>query len=200
MMRFHYAGKYVGPDQLPKREPMPAGAVAFREPDSAGMMGLIGNGLALVIFVVLYGLLVVRCGMGALNHEAFFFGALLTLATMVPHEFIHAICFRGDVYMYQALSKGLLFVVGPEDMTLGHFCFMSLLPATVLGVIPYLACMIAPSLTALGIFGAMALASAAGDFFNVFNAVTQMPRGALTFLSGFHSYWYLPESGKGPDA
>lgn len=200
MMRFHYAGTYDGPDSLPRREPLPAGAVAFREPESAGAMGLIGNGLALAIFAVLYGLLVMRCGMAAFGYEAFLCGSLLTLLTMVPHEFIHALCFRGDVYMYQALSKGLLFVVGTEDMTLAHFCLMSLLPATVLGLIPYLACMVAPNLTTLGVFGAMALASAAGDFLNVFNAVTQMPRGALTFLSGFHSYWYLPGSDEGRGA
>ena len=31
-----------------------------------------------------------------------------------------------------------------------------------------------------------------GDYMNVFNALTQMPRGARTYLYGFHSYWYQP--------
>ena len=32
-----------------------------------------------------------------------------------------------------------------------------------------------------------------GDYYNIINALTQMPRGARTYLHGFHSYWYLPE-------
>ena len=32
-----------------------------------------------------------------------------------------------------------------------------------------------------------------GDYMNAWNGATQMPRGALTYLSGMHSYWYLPK-------
>ena len=33
-----------------------------------------------------------------------------------------------------------------------------------------------------------------GDYYNVINALIQMPKGARTYLYGFHSYWYLPEN------
>lgn len=46
----------------------------------------------------------------------------------------------------------------------------------------------------MGVFGAMSIIAASGDFTNVFNALTQMPAWPLTFLSGMHSYWYLPSS------
>ena len=46
----------------------------------------------------------------------------------------------------------------------------------------------------LAVFGAVSASSGAGDFYNVYNALTQMPRGALTYLYGFNSYWYMPES------
>ena len=51
-----------------------------------------------------------------------------------------------------------------------------------------------PALVGVGVFGAMSIIAASGDFINVFNALMQMPAGSLTFLSGMHSYWYLPSS------
>ena len=34
-----------------------------------------------------------------------------------------------------------------------------------------------------------------GDYYNVFNCLTQVPKGGLVYMSGMHSYWYLPEEG-----
>ena len=42
-----------------------------------------------------------------------YFGLFLFILTIVPHEFLHAICFKDDVYMYHDLSHGMLFVAGP---------------------------------------------------------------------------------------
>ena len=90
----------------------------------------------------------------------------------------------------------MLFVVGPETMSKSRFIFMSLLPNLVFGLIPYLAGMIFPDLMLLLMVGILGIGAGAGDYYNVFNAVTQMPRGARTYLYKFHSYWYMPEGGK----
>jgi hypothetical protein len=45
----------------------------------------------------------------------------------------------------------------------------------------------------LGGLGALAIGAGAGDYFNVYNALTQMPRGARTYMCGMHSFWYIPE-------
>ena len=45
----------------------------------------------------------------------------------------------------------------------------------------------------LGSLGAFSIAAGAGDYYNVFNALTQMPKGARTYMHGMHSYWYMPE-------
>ena len=37
------------------------------------------------------------------------------------------------------------------------------------------------------------LLGGAADYLNVINALTQMPKGSLTYLYGMHSYWYIPE-------
>ena len=115
------------------------------------------------------------------------------MAILFPHELLHGLCFREDVYLYTNWKQGMLFVVGPEDMSKGRFVFMSLLPNLVFGVIPYLVGLLFPHLTFLVVMGVLCTGMGAGDYYNVFNALTQMPRGARTYLYGFHSYWYLPE-------
>ena len=85
-----------------------------------------------------------------------------------------------------------MFVHGIEDMSKARFVFMSLLPNIIFGCIPYAAWLVNHDLVWLGVMGAACLGMGAGDYINVFNALTQMPKGAKTFMSGTHSYWYLP--------
>lgn len=87
----------------------------------------------------------------------------------------------------------MLFVTGPEDMTKGRFIFMSLLPNLIFGFIPYIIAMFNPSFIILGFFGALSISAGIGDYINVFNTLTQVPKGALVYLHGFNSYWYLPK-------
>ena len=122
-----------------------------------------------------------------------FVGCLLSLVALFPHELLHAVCFREDVYLYTNLKQGMLFVVGPEDMSRARFVFMSLLPNLVFGFLPYVLGMLFPQCVFLLAFGALNIGSGAGDYYNVFNALTQMPKGARTYLHGFHSYWYIPK-------
>ena len=41
------------------------------------------------------------------------------------------------------------------------------------------------------LWGVIAVAMGAGDYYNVFNALTQMPKGARTYLYQMNSYWYI---------
>lgn len=38
--------------------------------------------------------------------------------SMLPHELLHAMCYKKDVYMYNDLAHGLMFVVGTEDIAI----------------------------------------------------------------------------------
>ncbi len=187
-MVFHYKGKYnLNPDELPYLEHEP-NAVPFKEPKDSKTLGLIANGLSLGIAVITLGLLFWRGGFRAWN----ILGALAALVAAIPHEFLHAVCFREDVYMYTNLAHGMLFVIGPERMSKERFVFMSLLPNLVFGFIPFLLFLIWPSLGFLGTLGAISIPMGAGDYINVFNALTQMPKGARTYLYKFNSFWYMP--------
>jgi len=188
-MKLHYAGKYSGnPDDIPCMEHEP-GAVAFKEAPDAKSLGRIANTVSVIILIVCYALACLRV------HGIFidYLGVVLYLLTIIPHEFLHAICFKDDVYLFQDLKHGMLFVTGPERMSKARFVFLSLLPNIVFGLIPYIIFMINPELTTLGMLGVLCLASGAGDYYNVCNALTQMPKGAWAYGHKFSTYWYMPK-------
>lgn len=187
-MKLHYKGKFNGDvESLPHGEHKP-NAVKFKEPEDPKKLAWIANGIAFALYLIFIPLLILRGGIGAYN----FWGVLLALLTLFPHEFFHAICFKEDVYMYTNLKQGMMFVVGPEDMSKGRFIWMSMLPNFVFGFLPFLIFMINPKLTLLGSIGTFAIPMGAGDYMNVFNALRQMPKGARTYLYKFNSYWYMP--------
>ena len=187
-MKLIYKGKFDGDvNSIPHGEHKP-GAVKFREPEDPKKLGLIANGIATVI--VILALLGVFFRGGFENFSII--GVFLSYITLFPHEILHALCFKNEVYLYTNLKNGILFVTGPEDMTKSRFVFMSLLPNIIFGLIPYILFMINPQWKILGTFGATCISMGAGDYLNVFNALTQMPKGARTYLYGFNSWWYMP--------
>lgn len=190
-MKLHYMGRYnLDPENLPHGEHMP-GAVPFREPEDTKKLSLIATAVSLML-VIIFGEPVLMRGADYWADPQLMLGCAASLLALLPHEFLHAICFKGDVYLYTNLKQGMLFVTGPETMSKWRFIFMSLLPNIVFGFIPYVLWMIFPDLVFLAVFGALNISSGAGDYINVFNGLTQMPGGSRTYIYGMHSYWYLP--------
>lgn len=207
-MKLIYKGKYDNnPDSLLCKEHKP-GAVKFKEFENSMQMGIFANVLGIVIMVVLAILMairvggvdnIVRGGFKYIFHDhllAADLGLLASMVTLFPHELLHAVCFKDEVHLYTNWSQGMLFVVGPEDMSKARFVFMSLLPNLVFGFIPYIIFMLFPNLVFFGTLGTLAIGMGAGDYYNVFNALTQMPKGARTYLHKFNSYWYIPGEGE----
>ena len=116
-----------------------------------------------------------------------------SLLILFPHELLHAVCFKNDVYLYTNFKQGMLFVVGTEPMSKGRFIFMSMLPNIIFGIIPYALGMIFPQLKALTLFGMLCTSMGAGDYYNVFNAIRQVPKNGRVYMSGMRSYWYVEE-------
>jgi hypothetical protein len=187
-MKLIYNGKFNGDmESLPCKEHKP-GAVKFKEFNDPKKMAIFFNLLALVIAAIFLGLFLLRAKVSTTSLMA---GAMITLLILFPHELLHGICFKEEVYLYTYWRKGMLFVTGPESMSKGRFIFMSLLPNVIFGFIPYTIAMIFPSLDFLGVFGAISISGGVGDYYNIFNAITQMPKGAKTYLHKFNSYWYM---------
>ena len=190
-MKLHYMGKYDLDEEKLPRLPHKPGAVKFREAEDSKALAYAASVISLGVLAVLGVPMFLRCGLDLLR--GLLPGSVLLGLSLVPHELLHGVCFREDVYLYTNWKQGMLFVVGPEDMSKGRFIWMSLLPNLVFGAVPYLLWMALPHLAWLGCFGLLSLACGAGDYYNVYNALTQMPKGARTYLHGFHSWWYLPE-------
>lgn len=187
-MKLIYKGKFSGnPDDLPHGEHK-EGAVKFKECDDPKRLGILANGIAFVIMVVFMVLYFLRAGIRNFS----FFGYILAMLSVFPHELLHAVCFRNEVYLYTNWKQGMLFVVGPECMSKARYVFMSLLPNLVFGFVPFLLFWFYPQLSFLGSMGALTIGMGAGDYYNVYNALTQMPKGAKTYLYKFNSYWYIP--------
>ena len=68
-----------------------------------------------------------------------------------------------------------------------------LLPSIVLGFIPFIIFWIKPELTVLATLGTLVIASASGDFYNVRNALRQVPNGARIYQHKYNTFWYMPE-------
>ncbi len=196
-MKLIFKGKFDGnPDSIPSNEHR-ENAVKYKEFDNPDKLALVANLLSCVIAAITILSFVFRCNISkeTILPVAFklFIASVLSMLSLFPHELLHAVCFKDKVYLYTYWKKMMLFVTGPEDMTKGRFIFMSLLPNLIFGFIPYIIAMYNPSFVILGFFGALSISAGIGDYINVFNTLTQVPKGALVYLHGFNSYWYLPK-------
>lgn len=194
-MKLHYMGKFnLDPDTLPQAQHKP-NSIVFKEANNMKKLAIIANSISVAIFILLAVLAFFR-----LRHSfnsgmilPAYLACICTLLTAFPHEILHALCFKKDVYMYTNLKQGMLFVTGTEDMSRGRFVIMSLLPNMIFGIIPYIIGMIFPNLVFLTVFGAICTGMGAGDYYNIFNALTQVPMGGRVYMSGMRSYWFMPE-------
>ena len=139
-MKLHYMGKFnLDPDSLPQVEHKP-GAVEFKEADSMKKLSVIANTVACIILVILGAAAFFRIVPVAEPKSATitWFAALLgSIVIIFPHELLHVICFKKDVYLYTNLKQGMLFIIGTETMSKDRFIFMSMLPNIIFGIVPY---------------------------------------------------------------
>lgn len=193
-MKLHYRGKYnLDPTTLPTCKHQP-NAVKFKEVDSTKELADIANGIAIALMILLSIPVYLKYKGSLFDYfDEMMVGAMLPLLTMFPHELLHALCFKEDVYLYTDFKQGLLFVVGCETMSKQRFIFMSLFPNIVFGFIPYMISFLGIQYLTLAVLGVIAIGMGAGDYYNVFNALIQMPKGARTYLYQMNSYWYIPE-------
>ena len=193
-MKLIYKSEYDGnPDHLPTNG-IKEGSVKFKEIDDITKAGLLFNVIAAIIMIILIIILMIRYRfLTIIDSPAFMIGAIGSLVVLFPHELLHALCFKEEVYLYTAWKKGMVFVLGLEPMTKKRFIFMSLLPNLVFGFIPYFLALTIPQLSFLGVFGALCIGMGAGDYYNVFNALTQMPKGSYAYMHKMNTYWYVDE-------
>lgn len=190
-MILHYAGKYNGDENtLPQRKHQP-NAVPFREVVNMKQLSLITNIGGILTTLILAVPFILLAKDIKDNKIWLALGGICAVLSIPIHELLHAIFFKKDVYYYNNLSQGLVFVIGTEDMSKIRFIFMCLCPNVFLGLVPYIIFLIYPNIVFLGVLGLTCIGMGVGDYVNVYNAIKQMPKESKTYLSGMHSYWYL---------
>ena len=192
-MRLHYKGAYdLNPESIPHKEHIP-GAAKFKEAEDTKELSKTATVISIIVMVIMGIFATMRMGRFIFDGSLqMWLGILFPFAILFPHEILHAICFKEDVYLYTNWKQGMLFVIGSETMSKGRFILMSMLPNVVFGILPYIVGMIYPQFVFGLVFVILSAGMGAGDYYNVYNAVTQMPKGARTYLYQFHSYWYMP--------
>ena len=100
-MKLHYRGKYnLDPTTLPTCKHQP-NAVKFKEVDSTKELADIANGIAIALMILLSIPVYLKYKGSLFDYfDEMMVGAMLPLLTMFPHELIHALCFKEDVYLY----------------------------------------------------------------------------------------------------
>ena len=203
-MNLVWKGKYEEESQLDEGE-LPPEAVQFKEPDSPAKLNLMSS-LFIIPSLVLVGIAIfLKQQMGLLGNMPDVFnltGVLLAFLMIIPHEIIHALVFpqEAEVHIWYSLKDVMFFVHSTYPLSKKQFIIMALLPSLIFGVIPLIIWMFIPESHVLSnsviSFATFSLLLGAGDYLNVFNAARQMPKGAVTQLSGFNSYWYWEEESK----
>lgn len=201
-MKFVWKGKFKGFDQLPTAE-LPEDAVKFKEPDDPAKLNTAALLYTIPIILIIFIGIIFKQALHQTAQVVRFNipGLFLSFLTIFPHEFLHGICFpKGSVVeVYYSLKHMMAFVISTAPTTKARFIFLSALPNLVFGLIPFIVWIFLPveyrDLNAfLFSFSIVNLSFGCGDYMNIFHAFTQMPKGSITQISGFHSYWYMQKN------
>lgn len=119
----------------------------------------------------------------------FILGIILGLLSLYPHELLHALCYKKDVYVYLK-KNGSAFVIGTEEMTKFKYIYTCLLPNIVLGIIPYVTFLINPQISFLGIYSLICIGIGSKDYIDVYNIISQVPNYSRIYLDKDKIYWY----------
>lgn len=200
-MYFIWKGKYKSEEQLDKGN-LPENAVKFREPESVVNLNMYALIFIIPVVLFCYFMVFLKKQMGFPDIKPNLLGIpgfLLSLITLIPHELLHGLMFpqEAEVTFWYSLKKLTFFVHSTYPVSKMRFIWISLCPNIFFGLLPLLVWLFIPfnnNITDLLInYGVFCLLLGAGDYVNVTNTIRQMPKNAVTQLSGFHSYWYMTE-------
>ncbi|WBW99116.1 DUF3267 domain-containing protein [Oceanirhabdus sp. W0125-5] len=204
-MKLIWKGKFDNEEQLSSGN-LPDNAIKFKEPETLAKVNLVASLFIIPVIVIIGIAIYIKRKLGG-NVGIFdmfnLWGILLAYLMIIPHEFLHAIAFPKDaeVEVWYSVKNMMAFVFSTSPTSKARFIFLSLLPNMIFGFIPLILWIFIPEEFAIISkivlsFATFSLMMGIGDFLNVFNAATQMPKNSITQLSGLHSYWYMSEDDK----
>ena len=106
-MRLHYKGAYdLNPESIPHKEHIP-GAVKFKEAEDTKELSKTATVISIIVMVIMGIFATMRMGRFIFDGSLqMWLGILFPFAILFPHEILHAICFKEDVYLYTNWKQG----------------------------------------------------------------------------------------------
>ena len=204
-MKLIFKGEFKNQEQLPLGD-LPSSAVAFIEPQNGEEL----NKEALkTLAPALFGVVLI-CIFAFWYRGSFpfsfelspwlFMGIIIPFLLILPHELLHGVCFGKDaqVYLFYSLKNLMAFVTCTKPVSKSRFIWLCLCPNLILGWLPLLlwAILPLPNTASQIVFLScvIMITFGCGDYLNVKNALRQMPKGSMQQLSGFNSFWFMPEN------
>lgn len=196
-MKLIYKGKYTGKVEEFESAKKVKNAIKYKEVETLEDMVKILTIPANILQILLIIITLLIIGFDNFDKKIIIFlcSFVLSVLLMIPHELLHAICYKEKVYMYTNLKQMMLFIIGEDHLSKWKFVFMSLLPNLLFGFIPYVLFLINNDLLFLGFLGMVSITYGMGDYYNIWNTIRQVPKNGLVFAKGHNSYWYVPELG-----
>ena len=193
MFNFKIKGKFKSEDELINGKQLPDGAIQFKEGDSLQDAFIKGLLIGLPLFVVMIVSMIFR--LRNVNYKLEMnIQTGITFATMI---IIHGIFYplSAEKAIWKLQEQGAYFVYCDETVSKERFIVLSIAPAIILGIIPFVGLLIfaelisAACIIATWIVSLIMTVMAIGDFANIYNAIKQVPKGAKVFNYGMHTYW-----------
>lgn len=204
MFNFKIKGKFKSEDELINGKQLPDGAIQFKEGDSLQDAFIKGLLIGLPLFVVMIVSMIFR--LRNVNYKlemniqtGITFATMIIILGILPyvHEFIHGFFYplSAEKAIWKLQEQRAYFVYCDETVSKERFIVLSIAPAIILGIIPFVGVLIfaesisAACIIATWIVSLIMTVMAIGDFANIYNAIKQVPKGAKVFNYGMHTYW-----------
>ncbi len=131
-----------------------------------------------------------------LNIIGIIIGFFLIIPFLIIHEFLHAICLPQESEVQFFYSSAGFSTVTTSPIPKLRYIVTLIFPSLVLGIIPLLIWFVIPVKYSIlnsswFILSIGNLGGAVVDFYNLFHAIKDMPRGSIIQISGFKCYYYL---------
>lgn len=204
MVNIKIRGKYTDETQLISDKKLLNGANQFKEGKTligAFVKGMIIT-LPLTLSMVIVSVLKIRKITNNFEVDLSFgitFTVMLLLGQLRTylHEYIHALLYPKNAVkeIWKDTSQGAYFVYCSSIVSKRRFIIICLAPAILLSIIPYGIWILIYQVLPINISICFAILTwimifmSVGDFYNVYNAILQVPNKSKIFNYGLHSYW-----------
>ena len=201
MLNIKYKGKYKDEKQLKEGSTLYKNAKQYKEEETVTAAFKKGALISLPGFIIMLSLAIVMIRITHIKFEYdmlhLAISSILLLPLLYVHEIIHALTFPKEAKkdIYSKPQEMALFVYSNAKVSKKRFILICLMPALVLGILPYTIGIIfikvipAKFLTDIFYISISMYMGGIGDFTNVYNTIKQVPKGAKVFNYGYHSYW-----------